>query len=55
MTADHRPHPEMVQDGLDDLLILDEADDPRGRAAFWASERIDFPLICECVCITFAS
>ena len=36
------PEAEMLQNGFDDLLILDEADDPYGSPAFRADERIDF-------------
>jgi hypothetical protein len=32
----------MFQDGRDDLLILDGADDPHGALTFWAGEGIDF-------------
>ena len=31
----------MLQDGFDDLPILDGTDDPHGSPAFWADERID--------------
>lgn len=31
----------MVQDGLDNLLILDETDDPHGPPAFWANQGIN--------------
>lgn len=36
------PKSEMVQDGVDDLLILDKVADLHGSAAFRAGERIGF-------------
>jgi hypothetical protein len=31
----------MLQDGFDDLTILDGTDDPHGSPAYWADERIN--------------